>query len=79
MDNQAGGIGHITQHVIRLQFERVRRAVGETPLEDQERIVQAHLTALAESGTPVEDQATANPRAHRGHCTDRAMTRFVQD
>jgi DNA invertase Pin-like site-specific DNA recombinase len=41
MDNQAGGIGHITQHVIRLQFERVRRAVGETPLEDLERIVQA--------------------------------------
>ena len=32
----------------------------------QERIVQAHLTALAESGTPVKDQAdqaTANPRA----------------
>ena len=35
----------------------------------QERIVQAHLTALAESGTPVEDQAdqaTANPRALPG-------------
>ena len=26
---QAGGIGHITHHVIRLQFERVRGAVGE--------------------------------------------------
>jgi hypothetical protein len=35
----------------------------------QERIVQGHLTALAESGTPVEDQAdqaTANPRALPG-------------
>ena len=35
----------------------------------QERIVQAHLTVLAESGTPVEDQAdqaTANPRALPG-------------
>jgi hypothetical protein len=35
----------------------------------QERIVQAHLTALAESGTPVKDQAdqaTANPRALSG-------------
>ena len=35
----------------------------------QERIVQAHLTALAESGTPVKDQAdqaTANPRALPG-------------
>ena len=32
----------------------------------QERIVQAHVTALAESGTLVEDQATANPRALPG-------------
>ena len=31
---KAGGIGQITHHVIRLQFEGVRRAVGETPLEE---------------------------------------------
>ena len=40
---KAGGIGHITLHVIRLQFEGVRRAVGETLLEEGEALVHFML------------------------------------
>jgi hypothetical protein len=45
----------------------------------QERIVQAHLTALAESGTPVRIRPLLISARSREHCSDRAMTRFVQD
>ena len=40
---KAGGVGHITQDVIRLQFERVGRAVGETPIEESECLVHFML------------------------------------
>ncbi len=40
---QAGGIGNITHHVIRLELERLRRAVGETPPEGNEELVQLIL------------------------------------
>src|SRR5215208_175493 len=40
---KAGGIGHVAHHVIRLQFERVRRAVGEAPPEGSEEFVELML------------------------------------
>ena len=40
---QAGGIGNITHHVIRLELERLGRAVGETPPEGNEELVQLIL------------------------------------
>src|SRR3954462_11328944 len=40
---KAGGVGHVAHHVIRLQFERVRRAFGEAPRERSEELVQLIL------------------------------------
>jgi hypothetical protein len=80
MANQAGGMGHITQHVIRLQFERARRAVGETPLEDLERIVQARAPSRSQKAA-LRSRIRPLPifARSRGHCSDQAMKRFVQD
>ena len=49
---KAGGIGHITHHVISLQFERELCAVGETALEESEALLSALLALV--------------PRAERG-------------
>ncbi len=35
---QAGCVGHVTDHVVRLELERVRRAVGETVREGSEEL-----------------------------------------
>jgi hypothetical protein len=58
MDNQAGGIGHITStsyacisNVYDVQSEKLLSRIWSASSR------RAHLTALAESGTPVEDQA----------------------
>ena len=40
---KTGGIGHITHHVIRLQFEGLPRGGGETPLEKSEALVHFML------------------------------------
>src|SRR3712207_1682060 len=40
---KAGGVGHVAHHVIRLQFKRVRRAVGEALREGSEEFVQLLL------------------------------------
>jgi hypothetical protein len=53
---KASCIGHITHHVIRLQFERERCAVGETPLEESEGFV--HLM-------PAKGVAPGTQDAHR--------------
>ena len=80
MDNQAGGIGHITStsyacnsNVYDVQSEKLLSRIWSASSR------RAHLTALAERGTPVEDQATAIFARSRGHCSDRAVKRFVQD
>jgi hypothetical protein len=45
----------------------------------QERIVQAHLTALAESDTPVRIRPPPIFARSREHCSDQVIKRFVQD
>src|SRR5436190_15805878 len=40
---EAGGVGHVAHHVIRLQLELIRRAVGEAPREGSEEFVQLVL------------------------------------
>src|ERR671924_1812931 len=40
---KAGGVGHVADRVIRLQFERVRGAVGEARREGSEEFVQLTL------------------------------------
>lgn len=40
---KAGGVGYVAHHVVRLQFENVRRAIGEGPLEGGEEFVELTL------------------------------------
>ena len=58
---KAGCIGHITHHVICLQFERERCAVGETPLEKNEGLVH-FLPAIGV--TPSTQDAPGSLRDH---------------
>jgi hypothetical protein len=58
---QAGGIGHITHHVIRLQFERIRRAVGETPLEESKGLVHFMLAIGVAHRTQDAHRLVAGP------------------
>jgi hypothetical protein len=56
----------ITDHVIRLQFERVRRAVGETPLEEGKGLVHFMLAIGVAHRTQDAHRLVADQIARRG-------------
>src|SRR5436190_17718160 len=58
---KASGIGHVTHHVIRLQFERVGRAVGETPFEESECLVHFMLPINVARRTQDAHRLVAGP------------------
>ena len=63
---KAGGIGHVAHHVIRLQFERERRAVGEAPPEGSEEFVELMLPMrVAHPGRSQARYGTRAPRVGR--------------
>src|SRR6476619_1807597 len=77
---EADGVGHVAHHVIRLQFERVRRAFGEAFREGREEFVQLMLPMGVAPRTEDAYGRVARPErpAWRGVAVVQGELRLVQ-
>src|SRR3954451_17735627 len=75
------GVGHVAHDVIRLEFERVRRAVGEAPRQGSEEFVELMLPMGVAPRTQDAHGLVAGPERPARGCVAvvRGELRLVQD